>query len=226
MRKKSTTKVYRDQCTRFKLEPKNQTQAEYIEDLNTCSVVVAQGPAGTGKTFIAAAFAAQKLYYGDINKIILTRPNVSTGKSLGAFPGDINDKMEPWLAPLTSAIKQVIGAGAYDCQLKHGNIEYVPIEVVRGRSWDNAIILIDESQNMSIAEFKAISTRIGENSKMVFMGDASQHDMRGCSDIETFCDIIIRNNIEGVSIIDFTIDDIVRSDICAAFVKAFYKEGI
>lgn len=208
------------------LEPRNQVQAEYIHALKNKSMVVASGPAGTGKTFIAAAYAAGRLQSNSIDKVILTRPNISTGKSLGAFPGDIVDKMEPWLAPVTSAMKQAIGIGSFDCHIKHGNIEYVPMEVVRGRSWDNAIILIDESQNLTINELKALSTRIGEHSLMVFMGDSSQHDMKGDSALEKFCHIINKYDIRNTDVIKFGVEDIVRSDICADFVKAFYSEGI
>lgn len=225
MRRNAKKKEFKE-STPFILEPKTQVQAEYMHSIENNELIVSTGCAGTGKTFIASAIAASKLISGEIDKVVLTRPNVATGKSLGAFPGTINEKMEPWLQPMIAAMKQVIGTGAYDCQIRHKNIEFVPIETIRGRSFDNAVILIDESQNLNMNEFKAISTRIGKNSKMIFMGDATQHDMNGTSDIKRFCEIISKYKIQYADVIEFKIEDIVRSDICASFVKAFYQEGV
>lgn len=211
-----------------KLKARTPKQKAYLQSLASDSVVVCLGPAGTGKTYCAAVFAAAKLASGEFEKIILTRPNVPTGRSIGFFPGTIDEKMAPWLAPLTAVIKETLGHGAYECHMKHGNIEMVPLEVIRGRSWDNAIILVDESQNLSIDEIKAVSTRIGAYSKMVFMGDASQSDLEtGTKNaLNIFCNIIEKYGIAGTSIIEFGADDVVRSDICAALVSAFYREGV
>lgn len=210
------------------LKARTPKQAIYLEALKNDSVVVCIGPAGTGKTYCAAVHAASRLASGAIDKIILTRPNVPTGKSIGFFPGTINEKMAPWLAPLTSVIKDVLGSGAYECHTKHGNIEMVPLEVIRGRSWDDAIILVDESQNLSIEEIKAVSTRIGTGSKMIFMGDASQSDLQNGKHnaLNVFCDILEKYAIPNVSIVEFTHEDVVRSDICAALVSAFYRAGV
>lgn len=227
-KEKSVVKFNQDQGRKFIIQPRSHKQKDYLRALNEEAVVIALGPAGTGKTFCAAAWAGQQLTRNNIEKIILTRANVPTGKSIGYFPGTIEEKLEPWLAPVTSIIKDVIGKGAYECQIKKGNIEMIPLETIRGRSWDNTIILVDEAQNLTIEEIKAVSTRIGEGSRMVFMGDASQSDLKNGKEnaLNKFCDLVEKYSIDGTRIIEFGVDDIVRSDICAALVEAFYKEGI
>jgi len=218
---------FQDEKREFYIKPRNEVQSHYLNALKTVSVVICLGPAGTGKTFMAAAYAANELVHNRIDKVILTRSNIPVGKSVGFFPGTIDDKMGPWLAPLTSNMKLVMGPGAFDCALKKGNIEMVPLEVIRGRSWDNAVILVDEAQNLTIEELKVISTRIGQKSLMVFMADASQSDLfDGSSGLGKFCDIIYKYEIINTSIVEFGPDDCVRSDICGAFIKAFYKEGL
>ena len=135
------------------------------------------GPAGTGKTWIAATFAADLLRTGRIDKIMLTRPNVPCGRSLGFFPGTLEDKFAPWAAPVSEAIKDRIGKAAYEIALKRGDIELVPFEVMRGRSWKNAFVLLDEAQNATPAEIKTFLTRIGEDCTVVINGDVSQCDL-------------------------------------------------
>ena len=136
--------------------------------------VVVLGPAGTGKTWIAATFAADLYRAGQIAKIILTRPNVPCGRSLGFFPGSLEDKFAPWAAPIVDAIKERIGAAAFEIALKNGDIEMAPFEVMRGRSWRNAFVLLDEAQNATAAEIKTFLTRIGEDCTVVVNGDVSQ----------------------------------------------------
>jgi len=192
------------------LEPKTQVQSEYINALKTNSVVVCTGPAGTGKTFCAAAYAAIELHHGNIEKIIVTRPNVGTGKSIGFFPGTIEEKMAPWVAPITSVIKKIIGEGEYDCHIKHKNIETVPLEVIRGSSWDDSIILVDESQNLTTEELKMMSTRIGKHCTLVLMGDVTQSDSPGAvfgfaNPLDEFCSLIERHDIQGADIVEFDI---------------------
>jgi len=211
------------------LAPKTQVQSEYINVLKTNSVIVCTGPAGTGKTFCAAAYAAIELHHGRIEKIIVTRPNVGTGKSIGFFPGTIEEKMAPWVAPVTSVIKKILGEGEYECHTKHKNIEVVPLEVIRGSSWDYSIILVDESQNLTTEEIKCLATRIGKNCKLVFMGDITQADSANAflpNPLDEFCSLIERHDIKGADIVEFGIDDVVRSDICGQFVRAYYKDGV
>ncbi len=155
----------------------NPTQADYLDALRKFPQVIVLGPAGTGKTWIAATHAADQFRNRRIDKIILTRPNVPCGRSLGFFPGSLEDKFAPWAAPVVEAIKERIGKAAYEIALKNGSIEMVPFEVMRGRSWKNAFVLFDEAQNATPAEIKTFLTRIGEDCTVVINGDISQCDL-------------------------------------------------
>ena len=159
------------------IKPLNPTQAVYLDALRKCPQIIVLGPAGTGKTWIAATHAADLLRNGSIDKIILTRPNVPCGRSLGYFPGSMEDKFAPWAVPVAEAIKDRIGKAAYEIALKRGDIELVPFEVMRGRSWKNAFVLLDEAQNCTPAEIKTFLTRIGEDCTVVINGDVSQCDL-------------------------------------------------
>lgn len=198
----------------------NPTQADYLEALRKNPQVIVLGPAGTGKTWIAATHAADLFRNRAIDKIILTRPNVPCGRSLGYFPGSLEDKFAPWAAPVADAIRERIGKAAYDIALKNGGIELVPFEVMRGRSWKNAFVLLDEAQNATPAEIKTFLTRIGDDCTMVINGDVSQCDLAGSSGLATIIDMIDSQQLP-VPVIAFTRADIVRSGICAMWVNAF-----
>jgi phosphate starvation-inducible PhoH-like protein len=198
----------------------NPTQADYLAALRHDPQVIVLGPAGTGKTWMAATHAADLYRQRKISKIVLTRPNVPCGRSLGFFPGSLEDKFAPWAAPVIEAIKERIGKAAYEIALKHGDIEMVPFEVMRGRSWKNAFVLLDEAQNTTPLEMKTFLTRIGEDCTVVINGDVSQCDLREQSGLRTAIDLI-RGGALPVQIIEFTLDDIVRSGICAMWVRAF-----
>jgi len=178
------------------------------------------GPAGTGKTWIAATHAADLLRNRQIDKIILTRPNVPCGRSLGFFPGKLEDKFAPWTVPITEAIKERIGRTPYDIAVKRGDIELVPFEVMRGRSWNNAFVILDEAQNASLAEIKMFLTRIGEDCTVVINGDVSQCDLDRESGLRTVVHLI-QSQMLPVPVIEFTRDHIVRSGVCAMWVRAF-----
>jgi len=198
----------------------NPTQAEYLDALKTSAQVVVLGPAGTGKTWIAATYAADLYRQRRIHKIILTRPNVPSGRSLGFFPGSLEEKFAPWAAPLVETIKDRIGAAAYEIALKNGEIEMVPFEVMRGRSFKDAFVLLDEAQNATPAEMKTFLTRIGEDCAMVINGDVSQCDLRETSGLRTVLHLIKSQSLP-VPVIEFTLDDIVRSGLCEMWVRAF-----
>ena len=198
----------------------NPTQAEYLDALRRSPQVIVLGPAGTGKTWIAATHAADLFRTRKIDKIILTRPTVPCGRSLGFFPGSLEDKFAPWAAPVAEAIKERIGKAAYDIAVKNGSIEMVPFEVMRGRSWKNAFVLLDEAQNATPAEIKTFLTRIGEDCTVVINGDISQCDLDRGSGLRTVIDIIASQHLP-VPVVEFTRADIVRSGICAMWVNAF-----
>src|ERR1700682_5080123 len=198
----------------------NPTQGDYLDALLTSPQVVVLGPAGTGKTWIAATHAADLYRSRRISKIILTRPNVPCGRSLGFFPGSLEDKFAPWATPIVEAIKARIGTAAYDIALKNGDIEMVPFEVMRGRSWKQAFVLLDEAQNTTPAEIKTFLTRVGEDCTVVINGDVSQCDLDAASGLSTVLHQI-RSRSLPVPVIEFGLRDIVRSGLCAMWVRAF-----
>ncbi|NDB66520.1 MAG: PhoH family protein [Methylocystaceae bacterium] len=199
---------------------KTHRQAVYLGHLRTAEQIFVLGPAGTGKTWLAATYAADLYRKGTIQKIILTRPNVSCGRSLGFFPGSLERKFAPWAVPVTDAISDRLGKAVFDVAMKNGDIEIVPFEVMRGRSWKDAFVLLDEAQNASIAEIKMFLTRIGENCLTVINGDIAQCDLAAESGLRLALNLIERNSLP-VPIVEFEIDDIVRSGLCAMWVRAF-----
>jgi phosphate starvation-inducible PhoH-like protein len=207
------------------IKPLNPTQADYLDALRKAPQVIVLGPAGTGKTWIAATHAANRYRNREVEKIILTRPNVPGGRSLGFFPGSLEDKFAPWAAPVTQAIKDRIGKAAYDIALKHGGIELVPFEVMRGRSWNNAFVLLDEAQNCTPAELKTFLTRVGDDCTMVINGDISQCDLGADSGLRVVIDMIDTQDLP-VPVIEFSRADIVRSGICAMWVEAFEQANL
>jgi phosphate starvation-inducible PhoH-like protein len=203
----------------------NQTQGRYLDALATNPQTVVLGPAGTGKTWIAATYAADLLRQRRIAKIVLTRPSVPSGRALGFLPGSLEEKFGPWAAPLVETIKERIGAATFAIALKNGDIEMVPFEVMRGRSWANCFVLLDEAQNATPHEMKLFLTRIGEECRVVVNGDVSQCDLREASGLGTVLDLIRANDLP-VPVIEFTHEDIVRSGLCAMWVRAFDKARI
>lgn len=218
---------YRDKREhRYKpVKAMNEMQQDYIDAINYATQTVVMGPAGTGKTYIASAIAANMLIAGAIDKIILTRPNVPAGRSLGFLPGTMAEKIGPWVIPFTDVIQEYMGREAFECNLKKGNIDIVPFEVMRGRTFNRAFVILDEAQNTTPAEMKMFLTRIGEDTKVVINGDIKQSDLRETSGLKVVIDMVDRQELP-VPIVEFSVDDIVRSDICAMWIKAFDKEGI
>lgn len=202
------------------IEPLTAAQASYLAALRSSPQVIVVGPAGTGKTWIAATYAADLYRTRKIARIVLSRPNVPCGRSLGFFPGSLNEKFAPWAAPVIEAIKERIGKAAFDIALKNGDIEMVPFEVMRGRSWKDAFVLLDEAQNTTPAEMKTFLTRVGENCLTVVDGDVSQCDLPAESGLGTAIDLIRTRDLP-VPVIEFRREDIVRSGLCAMWVEAF-----
>lgn len=201
------------------IETKNFAQAMYLESIKNNQITFGTGSAGTGKTFIAASYAAEQLYYKNVNKIILTRPAVTAEEELGFLPGDLTEKYEPYLLPFREIFERTLGKSFYECCLKDGNIEPAPIGYLRGRTFDNAIILIDEAQNVTCGQMKLILSRIGENCKIIISGDTGQKDIDGPSGLT---DAIKRlSHLPEVDVINFLPQDIVRSKLCKQIIMAY-----
>lgn len=207
------------------LEAKSMRQLQYIEALEDSDQVIVTGSAGTGKTYIAASWAAKLFLENKIKKIILTRPNVASGRSLGFFPGTMEEKMAPWVIPFTDVIAQHLGTAAYEIAVKRRNIEIVPFEVMRGRTFDDSFVILDEGQNTTPTEMKMFLTRIGERTQVVINGDIKQTDLKSTSGLKTILDMAISQRLP-VPHVEFTVDDIVRSGICGMWVRAFDAVGI
>ncbi len=209
----------------IQLLPKTDKQREYIEALKVAPQIIVTGPAGTGKTYIAASKAAQLFEAGIAERIILTRPNVAAGRSLGFFPGTLEEKIAPWIVPFVEVLEDHLGKEAVEIAIKKRNIDVVPFEVMRGRTFRDAFVILDEAQNASPHELKMFLSRIGENAQCVLNGDIMQSDLRAESGLAKIIEIIKKQKLD-VPVIEFTMDDIVRSDICAMWIKAFHKAGI
>ncbi|MHC2087376.1 PhoH family protein [Methylobacterium sp. CM6244] len=202
------------------IQPLTERQAEYLDALAVNKQVIVLGPAGTGKTYIAGTRAADQLRQRRIAKVIITRPNVPAGRSLGFFPGSLEEKIAPWVTPLTETMKERMGDAAYEIAMKTGDIEVVPFEVMRGRTFKNCLVILDEAQNTTTAEIKMFLTRIGDDCQVIINGDVSQTDLRETSGLRTVIHLV-KSRMMPIPIVEFTLDDIVRSGICAEWVRAF-----
>lgn len=209
----------------FHIQPKNATQNYLLESIENNTMTVCIGPAGTGKTYCTGMKAAQLYLKGKYDKIIITRPNVSTGRSLGYFKGSVEEKMTPWLKPILNVLQSGIGSGRFECDMRQGNIEIQPLETIRGNSFENCIIICDESQNLNMEEIKAMTTRVGENSKLIMLGDPNQSDVKNGNDLQRFVDMCVKHNIP-CPVVRFNLDDVVRSDIVKHLLTMFYKESV
>jgi len=201
------------------VEPLNYIQGEYLEAIRQNDIVFGIGSAGTGKTYIAAHYAAQQLYYKKIDKLILTRPNVETGRGLGFLPGTLDEKFAPYLLPFENILSRALGKGFYEYALKNKNIDPQPLGFMRGATFENCILLLDEAQNCTKEEMKMILSRIGKNCKMIISGDQDQSDIGDDSGLE---DAVRRlDGIPGIEVVRFLDSDIVRSKLCKAVIMAY-----
>ena len=224
-KKKDTFMAEIQSSSAFHIQPKNSTQNYLLECIENNIMTVVIGPAGTGKTFCTGMKAAQLYLKGQYDKIIITRPNVSTGRTLGYFKGDIEEKMTPWLKPILNVLEEGLGKGRFECMMRQGNIEIQPMETIRGNSFENSIVICDESQNLNIEELKALTTRIGETAKLILLGDPNQSDVAKGTDLQKFVDMCMKHNIP-CPIVRFSLDDVVRSDIVKSLLVMFHKENM
>lgn len=201
--------------------PRTNNQREYIKSMRDFDMVIGIGPAGTGKTFLAVAFALAELESGRFNKIVLTRPVVEAGEKLGFLPGDLYEKVHPYLRPLYDAFFTVVGPEKFRIMKEDEILEIVPLAYMRGRTLDEAIIILDEAQNTTPEQMKMFLTRMGNNSKMIINGDLTQIDLEnkkrsGLLGIEQ-----ILKDVEGIRFTRFTGEDIVRHSLVQKILRAY-----
>lgn len=215
-RKPQTEAPYRFEFKEIK--PLNQAQEHYLNAIKTCDVVFGIGSAGTGKTYIAASYAAGELFHRRIDKIILTRPNVETGRGLGFLPGTLEEKYAPYLEPFDQVFSTQLGKGFYEYALKSKTVDPKPLGFMRGATFENCVVLVDEAQNATKTELKMMLTRIGRNCKMIISGDTEQCDIEDSG----LQDAVNRlSHLPGVQAVRFHDSDIVRSKMCKNIILAY-----
>jgi len=204
---------------------KNLTQFKYIEAIEKSTITFGIGPAGTGKTFLAVA-SAVKMYSEDkIKKIILTRPAVEAGERLGYLPGDLSQKIDPYLVPLFDSLEYFLGNESLQYLIEKRNIEIVPLAYMRGRTLNNACIILDEAQNSTLSQIKMFLTRLGEDSKMIITGDESQVDLNNTqlSGLKKVRKTL--KSLDEVEVVEFMLTDIVRNKIVSKILEVFPKNN-
>lgn len=209
------------------LRPLNAKQRTYMELLETKDVILATGHPGTSKTYLPTAMACDLLRLGRIDKIIFTRPNISNSKSLGYFSGSLEEKMSNWLAPVLSVVKERMGAGALEVAIKHGDIQFQPLETIKGLSVADGWLICDEAEDLTVEEVKKIITRVGKNCKLVLAGDITQAELGEKSGLRWFTQFVQRQNLTDiVGHVDFNNpNEIVRSEAVKRFIIALNREG-
>lgn len=205
---------------------KNMGQKRYVEAIDKSDVIFGIGPAGTGKTFLAVVCAIAAFKKGEVSRIILTRPAVEAGESLGFLPGDLKEKVDPYLRPIYDSLYAILGTNTTDRLMERGVIEVAPLAYMRGRTLDDAFVILDEAQNTTDAQMKMFLTRLGFNSKMVVNGDMTQVDLPGRQHSGLIDARRILKNIDQIKFINFSAQDVVRHPVVAKIITAYEKEGI
>ncbi len=205
------------------VKPKTIGQEKYVQAISDNTIVIGVGPAGTGKTYLAVAMAVRAFRAKEVNRIILTRPAVEAGEKLGFLPGDLQQKVDPYLRPLYDALFDMLGAENFQRYQERGNIEVAPLAYMRGRTLDDSFIILDEAQNTTTEQMKMFLTRLGFNSKMVVTGDITQIDLpdgkrSGLVEITK-----ILKNIEDIKTVRFTEKDVVRHKLVQDIIRAYEK---
>lgn len=205
------------------IKAKTIGQKNYVDSIKNNMITFGIGPAGTGKTYLGMCMAIETFKRGEVTKLILTRPAIEAGEKLGFLPGDLQSKIDPYLRPLYDALYQIMGAESFQSNMEKGLIEVAPLAYMRGRTLDNAFIILDEAQNTTIPQMKMFLTRIGFNSKVIVTGDDTQKDLP--RDVVSGLDSAIRvlSNIEGISFVRLTSKDVVRHPLVQKIVVAYEK---
>ena len=205
------------------IKPKTVGQRTYCDDIRNNTITIGVGPAGTGKTYLAVAMAVTAFRAQEVNRIILTRPAVEAGEKLGFLPGDLQQKVDPYLRPLYDALFDMLGAETYQRFVERGNIEVAPLAYMRGRTLDDSFIILDEAQNTTTEQMKMFLTRLGFNSKMVITGDVTQIDLPDGKRSGLKEAVRILRNVDDIAIFRFTEKDVVRHRLVQDIIRAYER---
>ena len=207
------------------IKPKTLGQKRYVDSIRKNLVTFGIGPAGTGKTYLAVALAAFYLKNREVERIILTRPAVEAGEKLGFLPGDLQEKIDPYLRPLYDALADMFGYDQFQKMIDRNIIEVAPLAYMRGRTLDNAFVILDEAQNTTLPQIKMFLTRMGRNAKFIVTGDVTQIDLPRRSDSGLTRAIGILRGVKGIGVVEFDRRDIVRHELVKHIVEAFDRHG-
>jgi phosphate starvation-inducible PhoH-like protein len=210
---------------RGQVAPKTKTQAEYLQALSKCELVFGLGPAGTGKTFLAVAHGAGLLLRGEVDRLIVSRPAVEAGERLGFLPGDLTEKVDPYMAPVWEALTDILGAEQLRRRREKGEIEVAPIAFLRGRTLAHAFVIVDEAQNATRLQMKMVLTRLGEGARMVVTGDPTQIDLVNVRDSGLAHAVGLLEGVKGIGITRFSAEDVVRHPLVERIVRAYDAEA-
>jgi phosphate starvation-inducible PhoH-like protein len=200
---------------------KTEAQRRYFDCLAANELVFGIGPAGTGKTYLAVAYGASLLLKGEVDRLVITRPAVEAGERLGFLPGDLNEKVDPYLAPIWEALSDLVGVEALRKRRERGEVEVAPIAFMRGRTLAHAFVIVDEAQNASRLQMKMVLTRLGEGARMVVTGDPSQVDLPHPGDSGLAHAVGLLEGVQGVAVARFEASDVVRHPLVERIVKAY-----
>lgn len=204
------------------MQPRTEAQGHYALAIDNKKLVFGLGPAGTGKTFVCTAMAAEALHNHEIERLILTRPAVEAGEHLGFLPGELEEKFDPFMAPFREVLYQKLGRGPTDYMINHEIIETIPLAYMRGRTFRNAWVILDEAQNTTIEQMFMFLTRHGENCKMIVNGDESQSDLHlKCNGLTDAADRLQKYG--NVGVVRFEKDDVVRSGLAREIIEAYER---
>jgi phosphate starvation-inducible PhoH-like protein len=206
---------------RGQVAPKTATQAEYLQALAKNELVFGLGPAGTGKTFLAVAHGAGLLLRGEVDRLIVSRPAVEAGERLGFLPGDLTEKVDPYMAPVWEALTDILGAEQLRRRREKGEIEVAPIAFLRGRTLAHAFVIVDEAQNATRLQMKMVLTRLGEGARMVVTGDPTQIDLVNIRDSGLAHAVGLLDGVKGIGVTRFTAADVVRHPLVERIVRAY-----
>ncbi len=210
---------------RRRITPRSRMQARYLEMLESTELVFALGPAGTGKTYLAVAAAVAMLESGRVDRIVLSRPAVEAGERLGFLPGDLKEKVDPYLRPLYDALHDTMHADKVVRRMAHDDIEIAPLAFMRGRTLANAFVILDEAQNTLPMQMKMFLTRLGENSRMVVTGDLTQVDLPTGQKSGLADALDVLDGVDGIDVARFTAADVVRHELVTRIVRAYDTQG-